>query len=133
MFSMQQLFIILAVAFGRFVLGWVWYSALFGDQWQQAMKESGKEGPKDPGQGLFFNFLAALATSFVICHLVSELGITTMLAGALLGFFCWLGFVIPPQIDVLMFEKQHKDLFVINTVYHLIALVLMGAFYGIWY
>ena len=52
--------------------------------------------------------------------------------GAVVGFMNWLGFLAFLQLGVVTYEKKPFSLFLINTGYQLVTLVVMGAILSRW-
>jgi hypothetical protein len=120
---------VLAAAVSSFVLGGVWYSALFAKAWQRAAGLS-DEQIKNGNMGLIFggSFVLALisAASFAV-FLGAELDTRT---GALYGFTAGLCWVAASFGMNYLFERKSLALFLINGGYHTLQFTLIGAILG---
>lgn len=122
---------LLAAAIANMVIGFIWYSpALFGNQWMKLMgltNKSMEKMKKNMGSTYGVMFLGALVMAFVFYQLVWMLNITTVDAAVKVGFWIWLGFVATVQLSQVLFGKKSVNLYVIDTGYYLVSLVVMGA------
>lgn len=120
---------VFAAAVSSFVLGGVWYSALFAKAWQSAAGLS-DEQIKNANMGLIFggSFVFALisSASFAV-FLGSELDAMT---GALYGFTAGLCWVTASLGMNYLFERKTLTLFLINGGYHTLQFTLIGAILG---
>jgi hypothetical protein len=116
------------------VLGFIWYGPLFGKKWMEL------SGIKMPDQkpsasvmvkpiilsliGAFFlNYALSVSIAFHNAYYVTA-GIPTALAFA---FLLWLGFIIPPYLNLSGWEGKPWTLFFINTCYWLVYLLISAA------
>lgn len=128
---------VLVSAIMNMAVGAFWYSpAGFGKQWAALMGwtdpaklEAMKKGAT---KGYIGGFIAALVMMFVLANLVSLTGAATPTAGALVGFWSWLGFVATTQIGVILWDNKPPKLFAINTGYSLVTLVIAGVIMALW-
>ncbi len=123
---------VLAAAASGFVLGGVWYSALFAKPWQAAAGVS-DEQMRDGNKLLMFGgaFLIALIQSAVFAMF---LGPTATLAfGAAAGFGAGLCWVSAGIAMTYIFERRSLALTLINSGYATLQFTLMGAILGAWH
>ncbi|MDO8648921.1 MAG: DUF1761 domain-containing protein [Candidatus Peregrinibacteria bacterium] len=113
------------------VIGGIWYSPLlFADVW---LKETGlasvsKEKMKAAaGKAMLITFLSEIVKSYVLTQVAAYAGSTTLLEGATLGFWLWLGFVATVIGTLYAFGQKSLKLFFIDAGHELIAFVVMGA------
>ena len=50
----------------------------------------------------------------------------------LLAFWLWLGFFATTQLGMVMWEGKPVKLYIINTLHHLVSLVVMSAILAVW-
>lgn len=116
----------------NFVLGWLWYTPLFGKVWAREMKMDTSEKPKTGVmlRGMLLmvigNFLMAyvLANDVFAWSLVPgnegmRTGIVPVLSTA---FFIWLGYYVPTHIGATTWERRSWKLTFINLGYHFATL-----------
>jgi len=122
---------VIAAAASSFVLGGLWYSALFAKPWQTAAGVS-DEAIKNANMPLVFggSFVLALiaAASFAI-FLGPEVDAMT---GALYGFTAGLCWVTAAFGINYLFERKNLPLFLINGGYHTLQFTLIGLILGAW-
>lgn len=117
---------VFAAAVSSFVLGGVWYSALFAKAWQSAAGLS-DEQIKNANMGLIFGgsfVLALISSASFAVFLGSELDAMT---GALYGFTAGLCWVTASLGMNYLFERKSLRLFLINGGYHTLQFTLIGA------
>jgi hypothetical protein len=120
---------VFAAAVSSFVLGGVWYSALFAKAWQSAAGVT-DEQIKNANMGLIFGgsfVLALISSASFAVFLGSELDAMT---GALYGFtagLCWVSASLGMNY---LFERKSLRLFLINGGYHTLQFTLIGAILG---
>lgn len=131
---------VIVAAVASMGLGFAWYSAsLFGKKWMKLMGYSSehlKEEQKKMGPLYGLSFLGALVMAYVLTHVVrmSEVvfDYTPLSTGLSSGFWMWLGFVAPVQMTDAIFGSKKWELFLINTGYQLVSLLVMGAIVASW-
>jgi hypothetical protein len=123
---------ILVAAVSAFALGALWYSPLmFVKRW---MKESGvtEESAKNANMvktfGLAF-LLSFLASFFLAMFIGANAGAGF---GALAGFMAGIGWVFAFMGIIYLFERKTLAHFLINSLYSVTALTIMGFVIGIW-
>ena len=135
--DINYLAVLLAAAVA-FALGALWYSpVLFAKPWMAAIGKTeaeikaGMEGQSMP-MTFGLSFLAWLVTAFVLAHIVDYAAATTIATGLQTGFWVWLGFMITYEVIHGLFEGRSIRLFSINSGYHLMATLIMGAILAAW-
>lgn len=126
---------VLIAVVANFILGFLWYTPLFGKAWAKengfdmSVKPTGGEMAKGMIAMVIGNFFMAYvfasnmaAWSFVPG--VTEMGPGMNIANATI--FTWLGFYLPVDIGTVTWEKKSWKLFGINTGYHF-AMLLVAA------
>lgn len=119
------------------VVGFAWYSpVLFGKPWTKEMgwtkADDIKEKQKGVGKAYAAMFVGNIVMAFVLSNLVQLTESFNLITGAILGFWCWLGFVATTGMGIVLFENKSWKLFWINQGYNLVMLVSMGAIFGAW-
>ncbi len=124
---------ILVAVVANFVLGFLWYTPLFGKAWAKEMgfdlsvKPSGGEMAK----GMIIMVIGSFFLAYVFAHNMAawsfvpgsaEMGATANILNS--AIFTWLGFYLPVDIGTVTWEKKSWKLFGINTGYHLAMLLV---------
>ena len=124
---------ILVAALASMVIGMLWYGPLFQKQW---MKLAGitpqgmKKMKLSPMAAMSMGFVASLVTAYVLSVFVG--GVMAWTAAANFVFWIWLGFVAPVQLGVFLWEGRSFKLFILNTSYSLVTLVVMAGILAAW-
>ena len=129
----------LAVVIVSMALGAVWYSPLlFGKIWMKHMglheknKEEMEKMKKEAGPAYAGTIITSFVMAYVMSHFVDYLQITTAMAGAITGFWLWIGFVATASLSGYLFEKKHLALYLINNGFNLVNMTLAGAILAVW-
>jgi len=123
---------IIVAAVSAFILGSLWYSPLmFLDRW---MKETGltKDSTKNTNMGKIFGlaFLLSLIASFFLAMFIGAGAGAAF--GALAGFMAGLGWVFTFMGIIYLFESRTFAHFLINAMYSIVSLTIMGFIIGVW-
>jgi len=133
-----NIFAVIIAAVVAQIIGFIWYSpGVFGKQWMAlvGMNEADAGGEKKGMAKLFvYSFLASLVTGYILGTLISNLVVASIVDGAKLAFFLWLGFMAPLTLSDILFsaKKKSSKLFFINGGYWLVTLVIMGVILALW-
>lgn len=115
------------------ILGFLWYGPLFGRRWMALMSIT----PSGMNSATMIrttagSFVVALVMFYVLSLVVDWTGARTAGAGIWAGFLMWLGFVGTIMFNSVLYESRPVALYVLNTAYHLIALLVAGALLAVW-
>jgi hypothetical protein len=123
---------IVVAAVSAFILGGLWYSPLmFVKRW---MKETGitEEDTKKTNMiklfGLAF-ILSLIAAFFLAMFIGTKAGAGF---GALAGFMAGVGWVFTFMGISYLFESRTLAHFLINSMYSIVSLTIMGLIIGVW-
>lgn len=120
---------VVIAAFSAFVLGSLWYSnILFGKRW---MKEN-KLTNEDIAKG---NMLKTFGLAFVLAFIASFflamfVGVDAGVFGGVAGFMAGLGWVFTFVGMHFLFEQRSFAHFIINAMYSIVSLTIMGLIIG---
>ena len=122
---------ILVVAIIANILGAIWYSPkMFGTIWAKASKIEMK---KKPGaKPYILGFLMSLIMAAVVDCFVTKLDLTMVGEGLKLGFVLWLGMIATTQICAVLWSKKPFKLFMVDSGYYLVNLLIMGGVLATW-
>lgn len=127
--------IIVAVV-ANFIVGFVWYTPLFGKAWGKEMKFDMTRKPTagELGKGMTMMIIGNFLMAWVFAHNIAAWGFVPGTAEAPMvgnlissAVFTWLGFYVPTDLGVVAWEGKSWKLFFINTGYHLVTLVVAAA------
>lgn len=124
--------VLVAVA-ANFVLGFIWYTPLFGKAWAREMgfDTSVKPTSGQLAKGMIIMVIGNFLMAFVFAHNIAawgfvpgtkELSLTSNVLNATI--FTWLGFYVPVDLGVIAWENKTWKLFGINTGYHFMMLLV---------
>ena len=122
----------------HFVLGFIWYTPLFGKIWAKEMGMENMEADKEAMKkamikGMVIMLIGNFFMAYVFSHNMAawefvpgmeEMGIVGKAMNA--AIFTWLGFFLPVDLGTITWEQKSFKLFAINTGYHLASLVLVA-------
>jgi hypothetical protein len=133
----NALAIIIAVV-ANFVLGFIWYTPLFGKVWGKEMGFNMDQKPPASVmvKGMIFMIIGNFLMAFVFYHNMAVWNPVTWglpaspmsaNASAMTGaIFTWLGFFVPVDLNTVAWEMKSWKLFFINTGYHLVSLIVVA-------
>jgi hypothetical protein len=124
---------VLVAAIANFILGFLWYTPLFGKAWA---KEIGIDMTRKPtggemAKGMTFMVVGNFFMAYVFAHNnaawsfvpgANEMSTSLTIINA--AFFTWLGFYLPVDLSRVAWEKASWKLFGINTGYHFLTLLV---------
>jgi hypothetical protein len=119
-----------------FLFGFLWYTVLFGRAWATEMKfdMSVKPPASVMVKGMLFMVFGNFLMAYVFAHNNAAWsyvpGMDQMSVGQNImtaSFFTWLGFFLPGDLSRVAWERHSWKLFGINTVYHLLNLIIAAA------
>ncbi len=139
-FPINFLAIIVATV-ASFIVGFVWYTLLFGKAWAKEMgfdmnrKATGGEMAK----GMLLNLLGNFFMAYVFAHNNAAWsfvpGMDVMSDGASIAnaaIFTWLGFYVPQDFNKVTWGGKSWKLFFIDTGYHLVKLFVAASILILW-
>ena len=125
---------VVVVAVVYWLLGALWYGALFGKQWVALMGKTMEEAQRE-GQTAV-PYIVALVCNLLIAYVLALVcnasGATTMAKGASAGVLMWLGFIGTTTLTTYEFDRRPLALWAINYGYALMGMGVMGAILGAW-
>ena len=124
--------IVAAVAY--LIIGWLWYSLLFGSAW---MKAIGKTKEQVAAGASAVNYILALIFGFVASYGIARIlvwtGGGTIRDGIMTGFVVSVCFVLATFFMNDTFEKRPTGLTIINGLYHIVSLIVAGIIIAAWH
>lgn len=138
MIEVNFLALILAVIVSM-VIGFAYYmNPIIARPWMKLMGY-GKDDVKPTGSEMAKLYVTsavlAFITAFILSHVmtmsIAYFDYSPVATGIITAFWMWLGFIMPVQATDVLFSKKPIKLFVINTIYQLLALLGMGVVIGL--
>jgi len=124
---------ILVSAIILWVLGAIWYSALFAKPWMELVGVKREPGKRDGMLlGMTASFICDLVLSLILSMLIMWSNATGFKYGAVIGVLVWMAFFAAPGLPQGLFEKRPFKLFAINSGYWLVGLFIVGGLLGSW-
>jgi len=127
---------VVVAAVVAFALGGLWYSpVLFAKQWVKAhgyTEEQVKEMQKGAGKAYGVSALCQLLIALAIAVLVGYIHMERVGQGLKLGLLVWAGFAFPLGLMANMFSGKRITVFLIDTGYQLVYLLVMAAIITAW-
>ena len=121
-----------------FLLGGLWYSpVLFARRWAALMGKREEElkaaAAASPMAAMYLAaFLCGLVIALTLATIIGHFGPLSLIRGAKVGAFCWLGFAGTTSFATAIFSMTPKRLWLINSGYNLVSFVIAGAIIGAW-
>jgi biotin transporter BioY len=125
---------IICAAVAYWILGWLWYSALFGKirvagSEQHGVKlEKGGMAPKMIG-----TFIANLVAAMIMMRLIARTGIMDLAHGLKLGAGVGVGFSATAITIQYLWESKPFKVWLIDASYHFLGCILLGAILSAWH
>jgi hypothetical protein len=134
--DINYLLVLLAAIVGMLV-GAAWYSPLlFGNEWQKYSRFSAEDLEKNKqnntGKYYAIQFGGTILMSYLLAQLVCLLHATSFSDGAKIGFWLWLGVVVPVLLSSVLWARKSVVVYLIDIGHYLASLVLMGGIFGLW-
>src|ERR1700722_14040440 len=123
--STLNIWAILVAALSAFLVGGVWYSALFKGAWKRANGFT-SEPPPAGAKVFVLSFVFSLVMAFNLAMFLNDAK-TTLAWGATAGFLAGFGWVAMSIAIISLFERRPWSYVAINGGYVTVALTLMGA------
>lgn len=128
---------VLGAGVSAVVIGALWYGPLFQKPWMRLAgltTESMKSMALSPLMAMVGGFIISLLIAYVLSYAVvfvtAYTGTAGLFAGAEVGFWTWLGFLVPATSGAYLWEGKSPKLWVLNAGYYLVSLLVMGALLG---
>lgn len=112
------------------VIGFVWYHPkVFGSAWMRLTNlspEAVEKGKKRMPLMAFFGLLASMLAAYVMNYFGIAWGVYDVIGAIELGFWCWIGFVAPTMLGIVLWEQKSFKLYLINSLYWLVSFIAMA-------
>lgn len=127
---------LLAGGLSAVIIGFIWYApAVFGTAWMRMVgitPESMEGAKKKMPMMALAGFVAAVILSWVMAHFASVWGAVTVGSALELGFWIWLGFMMPILIGPVLWEQKPIKYAAINAGYWLVTVLVIASIVTLW-
>jgi len=125
-----KLLSVLLAGIAPVVIGFIWYHpSVFGSAWMRMVgvtPEMAERGKKKMPLMAALAILASMLAAYVMNHFGIAWGVFDVIGAIELGFWCWLGFVVPTMLGTVLWEQKSFKLYLINVMFWLVAFVAMA-------
>jgi len=118
-----------------FLLGGVWYAAIFSKPYQAALNfnvEEKAKADRNFPKALLAHFISGLISSLVLANIIRSMQANGFIDGMVCGFWTWLGFAFTLGLNSFMFERRPAKIFQINNGFYLVAFAVIGGILAVW-
>ena len=123
---------IIVAALSTFILGGLWYSALFAKAWMKANNFTEEDLKKGGTVRIFgFSFLWSIVMSFNLAMFLND-SKTNIQWGLMAGLLAGFGWVAMAIFIIGLFERKSLSYMLINAGYMTISFAMMGLILGAW-
>ncbi|MSP87319.1 MAG: DUF1761 domain-containing protein [Alphaproteobacteria bacterium] len=133
-----NLLAVLVAGLVAFAIGGVWYSPVlfvkpwmaahgYSDEKMAAMKQS-----NPPARAMIVTAVCQIVMAYVVAVLLAWTGMAGWTRGVALGVLLWVGLAGAVALIANMFSDKPIRVFVIESAYQLVCLIVMGAILGAW-
>jgi hypothetical protein len=125
---------VLVCGIALWFLGAIWYSPmLFSRPWMRLLGiDPANTNRKSMMTGIILSFIGNVLAAFILAHVILWSGAKTFAAGAVVGLVIWIGFFAAPMVPQAVFENRPFKLFLINSGYWLVGLLVIGGVLAVW-
>jgi biotin transporter BioY len=125
---------VICAAVAYWILGWLWYSALFGKIWIAGLEQHGVKLEKGGmAQKMIGTFIANLVASVIMMRLIARTGIMDLAHGLKLGAGVGVGFSATAITIQYLWESKPFKVWLIDASYHFFGCILLGAILSAWH
>ena len=124
-----------------FILGFVWYAAIFTKPWTKEMgydpnmRPDKKQMMKGMAVSVIGNFLFVWMLAFYLAgwkYIPNSDQMGTMSFAVNSALSVWLGFFVPVHLSKIVWEKHSWKLFFINSGYNFMSAILVALILAYW-
>lgn len=128
---------ILFAGIANVAIGMIWYHPkVFGGMWMRLSNitpEMAERGKKRMPLMAIFGLIASMLIAWVMSYVGLALGIYDWVGAVFeLAVWCWLGFVAPVMLGMVLWEQKPVKLYLINVLYWLVSFMVMAAILFAW-
>jgi hypothetical protein len=124
---------VICAAAAYWVIGAIWYMALFGKIWAAGIEQHGiKLQRSGMGAKMVGNFICNLVAATITSRLISRTGISELGYGLKLGAGVGLGFSATALTIQYLWESKPFKVWLIDASYHFFGCIALGGILAVW-
>ncbi len=124
---------IICAAAAYWVLGAIWYMALFGKIWAAGIEQHGvKLERSGMAAKMIGNFIGNLVAALIMARLIGRIGTADLMHGLRLGAGVGIGFSATALSIQYLWESKPIKVWLIDASHHVLGCVLLGAILSVW-
>lgn len=124
---------VLVATIAAWLFGWIYYGPLFGKKWMQLTgMKGGKKDKEGMGKKMATHFITMFIFAYTLAVFIGSTGSVAVAGGATLAIVVAIGFIAMHDVGGMLWRKDSFNLYLLNQVYNVIALALMGGIIGYW-
>src|SRR5438874_5037216 len=125
---------VICAAVAYWVIGAIWYMALFGKIWAAGIEQHGiKLQRGGMGAKMLGNFLCNFVAAAIMARLIARTGITELGYGLKLGAGVGLGFSATALTGQYLSESKPFKVWLIDSSYHFFGCITLGGILAVWH
>jgi len=132
-----------AATLAGMAVGFLWFNPrLFGNSWFRIIGIDPTDRvriakmQKDTGPFFLLILIGVFLSAYMLARFIGILGWGTLIGGMRLGFYVWVGFMLPVVIGFAIFGGKNRSLMwttmLILGGHYLAGMLVMGAILGAW-
>ncbi len=133
-FGTRTLLAIVVGGLAYYMLGALWYMALFADKWVAATGRS-KEEIRPAGAEMLYTLVGSILVTAALAFAFQWGGGTTVIDGAVVGLIFGVGIAATEGMKVAVYNVDERvqrwTLYGINTLYAVLGMMLAGVVYAL--
>lgn len=131
---------VLVAALANMVLGFLWFGPVFGKIWMQTSQITKEKLEETKKKGMTVSYIFMTLGSFLMAYVMAHalvfgnayLGTSGWTSGLMVGFWNWLGFVLPVTIGVVLWDGKSWKHWAVSYTYYLVCFMMMGVILALW-
>ena len=125
---------IICAAIAYWILGWLWYSVLFGKTWVAGLEQHGvKLERSGMAPKMIGTFIANLVAAIIMARLIQRIGgRPDILHGLRLGAGMGIGFSATALTIQHLWESKPFKVWLIDVTYHFVGCIALGVILSAW-
>jgi biotin transporter BioY len=125
---------VVSAAVAYWVLGWIWYAALFGKSWRAGLEQTGvKLQSGGMAAKMIGTFIADFVAALIMARLVGRIPVVDLAHGLRLGIGVGIGFSATALTIACLWESKPFKVWLIDASYHVLGCILLGAILSVWH